>query len=281
MTSVALTDELLRQVGHHHGLADRHVALDRRGRLLEAVARLGIGRRGARLEPFLLLVAGADIAGDVQFLAAAELRARSPRLARIGLLARRRMRRARRLPRGAAPAPPRRCRSASSWVRSSAWRRASSWARTRACSSSISRRLADSIDSRSRRSALGLGRARLLRGLGFATLRVDLLLRGAVLLLEHVALDVGALDAHFDADGARAALRAGQLQFALRLALERDARRRRAGRGRAAAVAAAQVRQQLELGVLADQVIGAGHAMPAWSSCASSLSTGTLSASAN
>jgi hypothetical protein len=128
---------------------------------------------------------------------------------------------------------------------------------------------------------LGLLARSPLRLLGFAPLRIDLFLLRARLFLEHIALDVGALDAHLDVDGARPALGAGQLQFALRLALERDARRRRAFSGRTAAVAAAQVRQQLELRVLADQAVGPATAMPAWSSCASSLSTGTFSASAN
>ncbi len=76
--------------------------------------------------------------------------------ARIGLFARRGMRRSRRLFAPRFGWPPRRWRSASSWARCSAWRRASSWARTRACSSSIRRRLADSIDSRSRRSISAL-----------------------------------------------------------------------------------------------------------------------------
>ena len=48
----------------------------------------------------------------------------------------------------------------------------------------------------------------------------------------------------------------GELQLALRLALERDAAGRRAFA--AAAVAATQVRQQLELGVLADHVLRTG-----------------------
>src|SRR6185437_13979476 len=93
--------------------------------------------------------------------------------------------------------------------------------------------------------------------LGLAPLLVDLVLLLARLLLEHVALDVGALLTDLDTDRARAALGARELQLALRLALERDA----AGRGIAlaalrVAVAAAKVCQQLELGIVADAVIG-------------------------
>ena len=72
------------------------------------------------------------------------------------------------------------------------------------------------------------------------------------LLLEHVALDVGALGADLDADGARLALRRGDLELGLGLALERDAARR--GGLVVLAVRPAQVRQQLVLGVLADRV---------------------------
>ena len=48
----------------------------------------------------------------------------------------------------------------------------------------------------------------------------------AVLLFEHVALDVGLLAAHFDVHRARAALRARLLELALRLARQRDLARR-------------------------------------------------------
>src|SRR5262249_43278047 len=78
----------------------------------------------------------------------------------------------------------------------------------------------------------------LLRGFHLLDLLVGLLLLRAVLLLEHVALHVGALHAHFHVDGAGTALRAGQLQLRLRLALQRDLARR--GRLRAGAVAASQ-----------------------------------------
>ncbi len=95
------------------------------------------------------------------------------------------------------------------------------------------------------------------RLLDLATLGVELLLLLACLLLEHVALDVRALLPDLDVDGARAPLAAREPELALRLAAQRDAR----GRGVVgvlAPVRTAQVRQQLELGVLADDVVGAG-----------------------
>ena len=98
------------------------------------------------------------------------------------------------------------------------------------------------------------------RGLGLLlalALTVDLLLLMARLILEHLALDVGALAAHFDVDGARAALRARELQLRLRLAPQGDLARRGVGLRVVAAVAAAQMRQQLVLRILADHVLGA------------------------
>ena len=55
---------------------------------------------------------------------------------------------------------------------------------------------------------------------------VELFLLLARLLLEHVALDVGALLAHLDVDRAGAALAARELELALRFAVQRDAARR-------------------------------------------------------
>ncbi len=106
-----------------------------------------------------------------------------------------------------------------------------------------------------RLDALGLP----LHGLfGLAALLVDLVLLLARLLLEHVALDVGAFAADLHIDGPGAALDARQLQLALGLALESDL----AGRGIAvvlAPVAAPQMRQQLELRIVADAVVGTRH----------------------
>ena len=253
-----LDRHLLRQLGHGDGLADRHLALDRRGRHLEAMLGLvAADRHGARLRALLLLVARADIAGDVQLLApvAGAPCRRPPRRRRRGALCA-----------CACAAPPRlaracaRARLSLARLRCSAARRASSSRLLlRVCSSSMRRRFSASSRSRSRRSASRRScsrSARLRLLLGLALLRVELLLLCARLLLEHVALDVGALAAHLDVDGARAALVAGELQLALRLALERDLARRAHRRRVVAAVAAAQVRQQLELRFLADHVLG-------------------------
>jgi hypothetical protein len=65
------------------------------------------------------------------------------------------------------------------------------------------------------------------RFFGLAPLGVDFVLLLTSLFLENIALDVRALTAHLDIDGASAALRAGQLEFLLRLALECDLTRRR------------------------------------------------------
>src|SRR5690606_14097440 len=69
---------------------------------------------------------------------------------------------------------------------------------------------------------LGLLDLGLLRSLDLALALLGLLGLGTCLLFEHIALHVGALHAHFHVDRAGPALRACQLQLALRLALERD-----------------------------------------------------------
>ncbi len=79
----------------------------------------------------------------------------------------------------------------------------------------------------------------------------------ARLLLEHVALDVGALLAHLDVDRARPPLAGALTQLALRLALERDLARR--GAFTLAAVTTAQEGQQLDLGIVADPVVRTAH----------------------
>ena len=104
--------------------------------------------------------------------------------------------------------------------------------------------------------ALALGA--LERGLGLLlrlALLVELFLLQARLILEDLALDVGALAAHLDIHRSCAALRARELEFRLRLAAQRDLARRRVRLGVIAPVAAAQVREQLVLGILADHVI--------------------------
>ncbi len=76
------------------------------------------------------------------------------------------------------------------------------------------------------------------------------------LLLEYVALHVGTLHAHLDVDGTRTTGTAGELNFALLLALQRDLARRCHGAGFLAGlpVTTAQMTQQLELGLVADLV---------------------------
>ncbi len=91
-----------------------------------------------------------------------------------------------------------------------------------------------------------------------ATLAIELLLLLLGLLLEHVALDVGPLAADLDVDRARTTLRAGKLELRLRLALERNAPGRGVACGRVRLpVAATQIRQQLELRIVADRVFRA------------------------
>ncbi len=90
--------------------------------------------------------------------------------------------------------------------------------------------------------------------LGFTQL-VDLLLLMPRLVLEHFALDVGALAAHFDVDGARTPLRARQLQLRLRFAAQGDLARRRIHLRVVVTVAAPQMRQQLVLRILADHIL--------------------------
>jgi hypothetical protein len=60
-----------------------------------------------------------------------------------------------------------------------------------------------------------------------APLGVNFVLLLTSLLFENIALDVRALTAHLDVNCARTTLRAGQLEFLLRLALECDLARRR------------------------------------------------------
>ncbi len=97
------------------------------------------------------------------------------------------------------------------------------------------------------------GGARVLLGAAHC---VELFLLLAGLLLEDVAFDVGALLTHLDVDRARPALVAAELELARRLAVQRDLARRGLARI-LAAVRLAKMRQQLELRVLADDVVGA------------------------
>src|SRR6516225_1819891 len=65
-----LDRHLLRELGDRDRLADAHLTHHGRGRHLEAMLSIGRGRHGARLGAALLLVARADIGGDVQLLPA-------------------------------------------------------------------------------------------------------------------------------------------------------------------------------------------------------------------
>ena len=91
-----------------------------------------------------------------------------------------------------------------------------------------------------------------------ATRRVELFLLLARLLFEDIAFDVGALLTHLHVDRARTALAARELELAIRLAVQCDASRRGVGSVRAPVILL-QVRQQLELSVLADDVVGTAN----------------------
>jgi hypothetical protein len=85
--------------------------------------------------------------------------------------------------------------------------------------------------------------------------RVELFLLFARLLLEHVALDIRPLLSNLDVDRSSASLAARELELALRFPVQSDTPRRGIGRV-LATVIFLQVRQQLELRILADDVIG-------------------------
>src|ERR1700733_2474025 len=246
---------LLRQLGHRDGLPERDLALDRRGGHLEGVLGLAAAdRHGARLEPFLFLVARADVTGDMQLFAAIARALLVVRfLTRGGRRMRmRRMRLARRLGRTAlAFALGLFCRTL---VRQPPRLVQRLFARLLFLDASPVLGLeAFAL------APLGLGllAQRPLRLLGLAPLGIELLLLGPRLALEHVAFYIGALAPDLDVHRARTALVAREFELALGLALERDAARRRALA--AMTVAATQVRQQLELGFLADHVLRTGH----------------------
>jgi hypothetical protein len=92
--------------------------------------------------------------------------------------------------------------------------------------------------------------------LGLAQL-VDLFLLMTRLILEHFALHVGAFAAHLDIDRTRAPLRTGELELRLRFAPQGDLARSRIALRFIMTVAAAQMRQELVLGILADHVFRA------------------------
>jgi hypothetical protein len=93
---------------------------------------------------------------------------------------------------------------------------------------------------------------------GLAPLGVDFVLLLTSLFFENVALDIRALTAHLNIHCASAPLRAGQLEFLLRLALECDLARCRIAVV-STTVATPKVREQLELCIVADAIVRSVH----------------------
>ncbi len=243
-----LDRHFLRQLADRHGLADRHLAHHPRSRHLESVLAYRHRCHGtaAPVAGLLLLVARAHVADDVQFLPAVagglvvHLDARGlARLGRgglalaLGYFTRLHFGHAARLFLGSPLAVLLVAAAPALLLQALA----------------VEALLLEPL-------VLGLfdGGPRLLLALA---LPVELFLLVARLIFEHLALDVGALAAHLDVDGARAALRARELQFRLRFAPQGDLARSRVGLHVVVAVAAPQVRQQLVLRILADHVLGA------------------------
>ena len=104
--------------------------------------------------------------------------------------------------------------------------------------------------------ALGLG-VFLLAPLGLlgVALLVEFFLAVTLLFLDHRTVEVRLLATHLDRDRAGPALRRGELDLLLRLALQRDLARSRGIL--LATVRAAQVRQEVHLGFVADDVVRA------------------------
>src|SRR5205823_432697 len=266
---VGLDGHLLCQLRHRDRLTDTDLVHQRRGRHLESMPPFGGRRQRPRLGAALLLVARADISGDVQLLAAVARVLLVVRHRRGGgggdrALARRRWRRGERLwPLTLAGVPlvllalagAPRLVVAAALLGHPARVLLGAAARILLLDAAAVLRLEPLALAPLGFGALSRG-AR--RRFGFLTAVVELVLVDARLLLEHVALDVGAFAAHLDIDGARAPLRAGELQLALGLAPEGDLARRAVAVG-VAPVAAAQVREQLEFGVVADARVRTGH----------------------
>src|SRR5207248_589360 len=248
-----LHGHLLRQLRHRDGLADADLAHHRCGRHLESVPALGGRRNGARLGAAFLLIARADVAGDVQLLAAVAGLLVVGRGRRSGggggdALARDRWGRGTRLralPVALAPLVLLALARASRLVLAGALLGGAAGIFGGAAAPLLL--LLDPAAVLGLEplalAPLGLGALALrARGLlGLVSPVIDLVLLRARLFFQHVALDVGTFAAHFHVHGAGAALGARQLQLALGLAFERDAARR-AVAVRLAPVAAAQVR---------------------------------------
>src|SRR5690606_10758426 len=247
---VRLHRHALGELGDRDALRDLHLAHDRRRRPFESVLALGAQRHGTAAERRLALAAPALVAGDVQFLAAVTglggLRRRGRRLLLL-LLA------------------PLACILLGAFEpclflrRGARGRLAGFLLRLLACGIFLALVfLGACLLFPFGAEALLLALLGLEPLLLLAAPAVELGLFLLCLLLEDVALDVGALAPYLDVHRARAALGTGQPQLGLRLALERDA----LGRGRQGgvlAMAAPQVRQELELRFLADGVFGSAH----------------------
>ena len=242
-----LDRHLLGKFGHGHRLADRDLAHDALRRTLEAVLGIALADRTpppvARL---LFLVAGTDVPDDVQLLPAVTARLvvddfvrRFDRLGR-GRLALA-FSRVARLYLGLAP--------------HLLLGRALAVFLVAAPAALLLEPLAIEALALALVALLALER-RLGALLGLAQ-PVDFLLLVTGLIGENFALDVGLLAADLDIDCARPALRAGELQFGLGFAPERDLAGSGVGLDLVATVAAAQMREQIVLGVLADHVLGA------------------------
>ena len=238
-----LDGHALGELGDRDGLADRDFVLHRLGRQLEAVLAV---RADARPR------GGAARAASGPSCAARTARRRCAVPGARSACSCRPRRSCAPFPRArAAPSPP--ARAPSARPRGASVPRPGASSPPRPCGARSPRVRGAAVRAALPRARSALG-GYALRVLGFALL-VERFLRNARLLLEHVALDVGALAAHFDADGARLADRRGDLDLALRLAAQRDLARRAAVLG--LAVRLAQVGQELVLRILADAVLRA------------------------
>ena len=235
---------LLREFGNGDRLGDRHFALNRLRRHLEAVAAIGRRRHAATgAHRLLLLVPRADVGRDVQLLAA---------IARCLVV---RLRRSSRRPLD-------RLAVAIGLFLCAMLRLAAGFVLNRPARRFLG---TATIFLFAALAGLFVGFALLgfldrtsCRLLGLAYL-VDLFLRHACLLLEHAAIDIRALGAHLDAYRPRATLGGTHFELALRLALQRDLARPCGGRLRRMTVRTPQVRQQLALRFIADPRVCAGN----------------------
>src|SRR5688572_15163102 len=238
-----LDGHALGELGGRDGFADGDLALNRLGRQLEAVlaVRADVRRAAARLRARAsLLVPGGQAAGNVQFLAPV-----TGALVVLGGLARLFLA-------GAALLLGLLARLLVGLAARLFLRLALGSLLGRAALALLA--LAALLVTRFLLAAdLDLGR-HAHRVLALALL-VERLLGDARLLLEHVALDIGALAADLDVDHARLPERRRDLDLALGLAAQRDLAWGAAVLG--LAVRLAQVRQELVLRILADAVLGA------------------------